>query len=86
MFTRFHSEWVCRSARRLRAFAAVVVVLVGMAATSQTLADNGGGPNWSMIGNDSTNSRNQPFETEISPANVGSNVPPRLYAFSINGN
>ena len=34
------------------------------------LATVGGGPGWGMIGNDATNSRNQPLERRIGPDNV----------------
>jgi len=47
---------------------AVVVALAGAASMHATV---GGGPEWRMIGHDSANTRNQPFEHEIGPANVG---------------
>jgi polyvinyl alcohol dehydrogenase (cytochrome) len=56
--------------------ACVVVLLVG---ASAALADNGGGPGWGMIGNDSVDSRNQPFERTIDPSNV-SRLAPRWVA------
>src|SRR5438046_2826338 len=52
-----------------------LVVLIALAAASQTLADNGGGPDWGMIGNDSANSRNAPNESRISTANAGQLAP-----------
>ena len=58
-----------------RRFAFLVVALAALTAATQTLADNGGGPSWNMIGNDSANSRNNPFETQISTANVSRLAP-----------
>src|SRR5205823_1661682 len=46
-----------------------------LAGAAQILATVGGGPDWGMIGNDSTNSRNQPFERDISPATVHGLLP-----------
>ena len=57
---------------RLLWVAAIVALLAAFAGAVRTLATVGGGPNWGMIGNDSTNSRNQPFEHSIGPANAGS--------------
>jgi polyvinyl alcohol dehydrogenase (cytochrome) len=48
-----------------------IALLVAFAGGARILATVGGGPDWGMIGNDSTNSRNQPFEHSIGPANVG---------------
>ena len=48
-----------------------MALLAAFAGAVRTLATVGGGPDWGMIGNDSTNSRNQPFEHSIGPANVG---------------
>ena len=53
--------------RHLSTIALAIALLAGAA---QTLATVGGGPDWGMIGNDSTNSRNQPLEHDISPATV----------------
>ena len=47
---------------------ALLAVLIG---ASRLLATVGGGPGWGMIGNDSTNTRNQPLEHAIAPENVG---------------
>ena len=63
------------STPRLRRFAFLVVALVALTAATQTLADNGGGPSWNMIGNDSANSRNNPFESQISTANASQLAP-----------
>src|SRR5438876_7903657 len=60
-----------RSRPRLLWVAANVALLAAFAGGARTLATVGGGPNWGMIGNDSTNTRNQPFEHSIGPANVG---------------
>ena len=48
---------------------APVFALVAFAG-ARILATVGGGPDWGMIGNDSTNSRNQPFEHSIGPTNA----------------
>lgn len=48
--------------------AASFIVIVGAAAAWATV---NGGPDWRMIGHDSANTRNQPFEHTIGPANVG---------------
>src|SRR5262245_4062169 len=61
------SAW---SRPRLLCFAAIVALLAGFVGVARTLATVGGGPYWGMIGNDSTNSRNQPLEHSIGPANV----------------
>ena len=47
----------------------VVAVLTTLIAVPM-LATVGGGPGWGMIGNDATNSRNQPLERRIGPDNV----------------
>jgi polyvinyl alcohol dehydrogenase (cytochrome) len=52
---------------RVTAFLLLLGVLVG---ATRILATVGGGPDWGMIGNDSANSRNQPFEHSIGPENV----------------
>ena len=57
-------------ARQLSRFALSVALLAALAGAARTLAVVGGGPGWGMIGNDSTNSRNQPFEHTIGPANA----------------
>ena len=75
MVARARSERRWTSAPRLRGFEFVVVALVALTAATQTLADNGGGPSWNMIGNDSANSRNNPFESQISTANVSQLAP-----------
>jgi polyvinyl alcohol dehydrogenase (cytochrome) len=48
----------------------MLALLVAFAGAARTLATVGGGPDWGMIGNDSTNSRNQPLERSIGPANA----------------
>src|SRR5215470_14733017 len=48
-------------------FIALLIVIVGMAGISATVK---GGPDWGMIGHDSANTRNQPFEHTIGPSNV----------------
>src|SRR6267378_2932566 len=47
-----------------------ITVLAAFAGAARMLATVGGGPDWVMIGHDSTNSRNQPFERTIGPANA----------------
>src|SRR5436190_10460547 len=52
---------------------ALVIIIIGFAAltgAARIFATVGGGPDWMMIGHDSTNSRNQPFERTIGPANA----------------
>ena len=44
----------------------VVAMLTTLIAVPM-LATVGGGPGWGMIGNDATNSRNQPLERRIGP-------------------
>src|SRR5262245_51011216 len=58
------------SRQRLLRVAAIVALLAAFAGGVGALATVGGGPNWGMIGNDATNTRNQPNEHSISPANV----------------
>jgi polyvinyl alcohol dehydrogenase (cytochrome) len=50
----------------------LVIIVLSAALTGgvRMLATIGGGPDWGMIGNDSSNSRNQPLEHTISPTNV----------------
>jgi polyvinyl alcohol dehydrogenase (cytochrome) len=60
---------------RFRRFMLALAALGALAGASQTLAVVGGGPDWGMIGNDSVNSRNQPFERDISAANVNRLAP-----------
>jgi polyvinyl alcohol dehydrogenase (cytochrome) len=75
MFGTAQSERQRTSTPRLRRFAFLVVALAALTAATQTLAGNGGGPSWNMIGNDSANSRNNPFESQISTANVSQLAP-----------
>jgi polyvinyl alcohol dehydrogenase (cytochrome) len=55
---------------RILCFAAFVTVLAALGGAALMFATVGGGPDWGMIGNDSTNSRSQPLERSIAPANV----------------
>ncbi|HEX7794601.1 MAG TPA: PQQ-binding-like beta-propeller repeat protein [Vicinamibacterales bacterium] len=48
-------------------FIALLIVIAGVAGIRATV---NGGPDWGMIGHDSSNTRNQPFEHTIGPANV----------------
>ena len=59
-----------RSWRSLLWVAAIVVLLAAFAGVARTLAAIGERANWGMIGNDSRNSRNQPFERKIGPGNA----------------
>src|SRR5438034_11365509 len=61
---------VGRSRARLSRIALQVIPLAALVGAARIFATVGGGPDWGMIGNDSTNTRNQPFERAISPANV----------------
>src|SRR5215467_1462927 len=45
-------------------------LLAALAGVARTWAAVEGGPDWRMIGHDSTNTRNQPFEKTIDPSNV----------------
>jgi polyvinyl alcohol dehydrogenase (cytochrome) len=45
-------------------------LLAGSAGAAGTFANGSSGPGWRMIGHDSRNSRNQPFERAIGPANA----------------
>ncbi len=61
---------VGRSRARLSRIARQVIPLAALVGAARIFATVGGGPDWGMIGNDSTNSRNQPFERTIEPANA----------------
>ena len=61
---------VGRSRARLSRMALRVIPLAALVGAARIFATVGGGPDWGMIGNDSTNSRNQPFERTIEPANA----------------
>jgi polyvinyl alcohol dehydrogenase (cytochrome) len=52
---------------RVAVFVALLMVIVGIAGIRATV---NGGPDWGMIGHDSANTRNQPFEHTIGPSNV----------------
>src|SRR6476661_9074784 len=69
--------WVRSRSRRSRLLTAslAAAALAALAAAATTLAGNGGGPDWGMIGNDSSNSRNQPFERLIDVSNVSRLAP-----------
>src|SRR5438034_5342862 len=62
--------------RTFRRAAVALVLLAALAGVSRTLAQsdalNAGGqrPDWPTIGHDATDTRNQPFERDISAANV----------------
>ena len=47
------------------------VLIAACAGAARTLATVSSGPDWGTIGNDATNSRSQPFEHTIDPANAG---------------
>ena len=48
----------------------VIASLVAGAGAATMFATVGGGPDWQMIGHDPTDTRSQPFEHTIGPANV----------------
>jgi polyvinyl alcohol dehydrogenase (cytochrome) len=52
-----------------------VVALLTALTGATIIATVGGGPGWGMIGNDATNSRNQPLERRIGPENVSQLMP-----------
>ena len=54
------------SSRSLKFSVAVTILAAALGA----FATNGGGPDWEMIGHDSENNRNQPFERTIGVDNV----------------
>ncbi|PYR69379.1 MAG: hypothetical protein DMF88_06310 [Acidobacteria bacterium] len=48
----------------------LIALLAASAGAASTFAHGGGGAGWRMIGHDSGNSRNQPFERTIGPSNA----------------
>src|SRR5205807_4461082 len=58
------------SRTHLPTIALLIALLAASAGAASTFAHGGGGAGWRMIGHDSTNSRNQPFERTIGPANA----------------
>jgi polyvinyl alcohol dehydrogenase (cytochrome) len=70
MVGRIQDDQSARLRPCLSWFAAIVALLAAFAGAARMLATVGGGPDWGMIGNESTNSRNQPFERSIGPANA----------------
>jgi len=63
-------EGVAMVSRPPQARRIFVVALLAALAAAPIIATVGGGPGWGMIGNDATNSRNQPLEHRIGPDNV----------------
>jgi polyvinyl alcohol dehydrogenase (cytochrome) len=61
------SSW---SQARLSRISVTVALLAVGGGAARMFATVGGGPDWVMSGHDSANSRNQPFEQEIGPANA----------------
>ena len=59
----------------LRPLFVVIVVATVVGAAVIVASDNGGESNWTMIGNDPANSRNQPFERRIGRRNVDRLLP-----------
>lgn len=55
---------------RLSTMAIVTSAMAALAGAVTIVATMGGGPNWGMIGNDAGNSRSQPLERTIDPANA----------------
>src|SRR2546422_1477243 len=70
MFQKIHRRRSFEPRLRFRTVALALVLLAALAGAARILATVGHGPDWGMIGNDSTNTRNQPFERAIGPANV----------------
>jgi len=60
---------------RMKGRTLLILGLTAFAGGARMLATMGGGPDWGMIGNDATNSRSQPLEHTISPANVSRLTP-----------
>src|SRR2546423_6051582 len=59
-----------RSRWRLSTIALLVALIAASAGAAGSFGNRGGGSGWRMIGHDSRNSRNQPFERTIAPANA----------------
>jgi polyvinyl alcohol dehydrogenase (cytochrome) len=71
MFGRVQEDWAARTPRRrLSKVALIAILLTAVAGAARTWATVSGGHDWRMIGHDSRNSRNQPFEHRIGPENV----------------
>src|SRR5258706_632640 len=70
MVGRIQRDQPARVRPRLSWIAPILALLVAFAGAARTLATVGGGPDWGMIGNEATNSRNQPLERSIEPANA----------------
>src|SRR5438034_9223860 len=66
---------VGRSRARLSRIALQVIPLAALVGAARIFATVGGGPDWGMIGNDSTNTRNQPVENPLGVANANRHMP-----------
>ena len=60
---------------RFRKLALAVPLLAALAAGTQAFAHDGGSPDWTTIGHDPADSRNQPLETDIGPTTVNTLIP-----------
>src|SRR5262245_12842207 len=54
----------------IRSIVLTSILLALLAGGARIVATMGGGPDWGMIGNDAVNSRSQPLEHTIDPANA----------------
>ncbi len=70
MVARVQYDRSGRPRPRLLKIAVGVALLAAFAGAARILATVGGGPDWGMIGNDSTNTRSQPLEHTIGPSNA----------------
>src|SRR5437667_51132 len=75
MVTRIQDDQSDRFRPRLSRIALIVALLAALAGATHTFATVRGGPDWRMIGHDSTNTRSQPFEHTIGPANANHLAP-----------
>jgi polyvinyl alcohol dehydrogenase (cytochrome) len=70
MIGKMRDQWPYRLRLR-RTIALVVASVAALVGVATTWAAVVGGPDWGMIGHDSTNTRTQGFEHIIGPSNVG---------------
>lgn len=66
----FSTGYHRRPDRKISGFVKLALAVMILAAALGAFATNGDGPNWEMIGKDSNDTRNQPFESTISVDNV----------------
>jgi polyvinyl alcohol dehydrogenase (cytochrome) len=70
MFTRAYQKGSALRWPPSRTIVVATALFAALAGATQTFAKDMGGHDWMMIGHDSTNTRNQPFEHKIKPKNV----------------